>query len=233
MQFARGKLGGDPVFEYLLASGLLNNRARMLDIGCGQGLLASWLLTAQTLAVSGSWPSDWPCAPAPSHIQGIEVMEQDVARAKSALTAAIASGHAGVELADMRNADFNTVDVAVLLDVLHYIPWAEQEVVLQRVRNALAPGGMLLLRVADANAGLPFVFSAWVDKLVAMLRGLPVKQLYHRPYSAWQTLLRTLGFTVASRAMSQGTPFANFLLVARLPNAQRIPSPTSDGLEQT
>ncbi|MGI4846902.1 MAG: methyltransferase domain-containing protein [Janthinobacterium lividum] len=44
--FARGKLAGDPVFAALLEHGLLCGRARILDIGCGQGLLAALLLAA-------------------------------------------------------------------------------------------------------------------------------------------------------------------------------------------
>jgi SAM-dependent methyltransferase len=47
--FARGKLRGDPVFAALLAQGLLAGRARVLDLGCGQGLLAAWLLAARAL----------------------------------------------------------------------------------------------------------------------------------------------------------------------------------------
>ena len=41
---AGGKLRGDPVYAALLAQGLLAGRARVLDLGCGQGLLAAWLL---------------------------------------------------------------------------------------------------------------------------------------------------------------------------------------------
>lgn len=51
--FARGKLGGDPVFLALLERGLLSDRARILDLGCGQGLLAAWLLAARRQFESG------------------------------------------------------------------------------------------------------------------------------------------------------------------------------------
>ena len=48
--FARGKLGGDPVFAGLLLHGLIPHQVRILDIGCGQGLLASWLHAARRVA---------------------------------------------------------------------------------------------------------------------------------------------------------------------------------------
>ena len=37
--FARGKLLGDPAFPHLLEQGLIGRGARVLDLGCGQGLL--------------------------------------------------------------------------------------------------------------------------------------------------------------------------------------------------
>lgn len=42
-RFARGKLGGDPAFANLLQRGLIPPHARVLDIGCGQGLMAALL----------------------------------------------------------------------------------------------------------------------------------------------------------------------------------------------
>ena len=46
--WARGKLGRDPVFKGMLERGDLPERARVVDIGCGQGLMAS-LLQASVL----------------------------------------------------------------------------------------------------------------------------------------------------------------------------------------
>ena len=57
--FARGKLGGDPMFLALLQRGLIPDRSRILDLGCGQGLLAAWLLAARQLYDAGEWPAEW------------------------------------------------------------------------------------------------------------------------------------------------------------------------------
>ncbi len=213
--FARGKLSGDPAFAGLLQRGLIPAHARLLDIGCGQGLLASLLgsLTGQS-AAERAWPAHWATAPQGVQVHGIELMPRDVERARTALA------HLGERvrftLGNMCTADFGQADVAVILDVLHYVDYAAQEDVLRRVRAALAPGGTLLLRVGDASAGLPFRISNWVDAVVTFVRGHRLTRLYCRPLGEWQALLVQLGFRVESIPMHQGTPFANILLVARL-----------------
>lgn len=209
--FARGKLGGDPVFAGLLEHGLLVNKKAILDIGCGQGLLASWLLAAQAIHAEGKWPSHWPAPPQPNTLRGIDLLPRDVERARTALGNA-----ATFVLGDMCDTDFGKADAVVILDVLHYVGPAAQEDVLRRVRDALTPGGTLILRVGDAAGGLPFRFSKLVDSVVTFIRGNRNVQLYCRPLSAWKELLGRLGFQVRSMPMHAGTPFANVLLFAEL-----------------
>ena len=207
--FARGKLGIDPVFRHLLQAGLIAPQARVLDIGCGQGLLASLLRSGDEFERTGRWPSGWAAAPAAARVTGIELMPRDVARAKAALgdTAEFVCG-------DMRHVPFPEVDAVVILDVLHYITIPEQDAVLARVRRALPVGGRLLLRIGDASATRGFVTSQWVDRVVTFVRGHRVVPQYGRTLAAWSAALERLGFEVRSQPMSKGTPFANVLLVA-------------------
>lgn len=220
--FARGKLGRDPVFRQLFEQGLLGSAAfaRVVDIGCGQGLLAS-LLDA-TRSVKAQWPSKWIRPPQLKHYTGIELMPRDVARANAAL--------AGLEntpvliCQDMCEALLPACDLVVILDVLHYVDIAAQDRLLERVRDALAAGhatrvdgtGRLLLRVGDAANQRGFAISQWVDRTVTRIRGHRVSPTWGRPLDAWVGMLERLGFAVQSLPMSQGTPFANVLLVADL-----------------
>jgi SAM-dependent methyltransferase len=210
-RFARGKLGMDPVFRHLLSQGLIAPRAKVLDIGCGQGLLASLLSACQAQSQRGQWPRQWAPAPTATRVTGIEMMPRDVERARASL-----GDIADFVCGDMRHTPFPSVDTVVILDVLHYITVPEQNRVLERVRDALPPGGMLLLRVGDAADRRRFLISQWVDALVTWVRGHRVLPQFGRTLAEWKAQLQSLGFEVHSQPMSQGTPFANVLLVAKL-----------------
>jgi SAM-dependent methyltransferase len=208
--FARGKLTHDPVFEALLAQGLLTRRAVILDLGCGQGLLAALLLAARAASDCGSWPAHWPPSPQPSVVRGIELVNRQVRRAQRALGC-----RAEFIAGDVRRVDFGSADVIVILDVLHYMTYADQHAVLERAHGALTAAGVLLLRVADAAGGVGFVLGNLVDRLMLLAGGCGIKRLYCRTTGEWRALLSATGFDSEIMPMSGGTPFANVLIVAK------------------
>ena len=207
----RGKLALDPVFRHLVSSGLIAPYSRVLDVGCGRGLLTGLVRGAGVAAQHGRWPLGWAEPPAGARVTGIELMPRDVARARDA------HGVAGdFVCGDMRTVPFPAADAVVILDALHYISIADQDAVLARARAALADGGRLVLRVGDAASRLGFATSQWVDRLVAVARGQRGAPLVGRTLAQWQARLAGLGFEVACLPMRRGTPFANVLLVATL-----------------
>lgn len=210
--WARGKLAGDPIFAALLEQRVLPDNARVLDLGCGRGLLAAWLLAAERLADAGE------CAvPAPRglHFRGVELDARRASRCRRALHAVYG---ARVELigGDMRTAEMSGVDAITILDALHYIPPADQDRLLERVRAALGPGGLFVTRVGDAAGGWRFEFSQFVDRCVASLQTGRWVSTWCRPLPAWLDALAARGFSVQMLPMSSGTLFANVLLICRV-----------------
>jgi SAM-dependent methyltransferase len=222
--FARGKLGGDPVFIGLLKLGLFPGNARILDLGCGQGLLAAWLLSARELYDGGDWPAGWPAPSQVADIRGVDLSRTDVKRAQLAL-----AGPVRFEEGDMRLVDFGQADVVVILDVVHYVDGASQDDVLRRVRAALPPNGLFLTRVGDAGAGLRFLLSNWIDCTVAFFRGSRLRHLHCRRLPDWIRALEALGFRVETVPMNGDLPFANVMLIARLGEAA---GPASDAVQR-
>jgi cyclopropane fatty-acyl-phospholipid synthase-like methyltransferase len=207
--FAQGKLSFDPVFTAISALGLIPAGARILDLGCGQGLLTAWLLAARTCHQAGDWCDDWPAPRELTSVHGVELKPQNVARARRAL-----GRQMRIELGDIRSAPFADSDAIVIIDVLHYIDLASQEAVLRRVRAAISPMGVLLLRIGDADGGLRFEISRRVDQTVPLLRGAGWTQLHCRSVTDWSDLLHRQGFRVESLTQGGAAAFANVLLVA-------------------
>jgi SAM-dependent methyltransferase len=207
--FARGKLRGDPVFRFLLSSGVLPPAGVLFDLGCGQGVLMALLRSASASHARGDWPAEWPAPPAALKLHGVELSRRRAKVAGQAL-----DGGAVVEMGDIRHAPLPACAAIVILDVLLYLDDADQRRVLARCAAALGPGGVLVLREADAGAGLPFHVTRWAEKLACWSRGQIRQSLRYRPAREWQALLEAAGFTVEARPMSEGTPFGNVLFVA-------------------
>lgn len=168
-------------------------RGTFLDLGCGQGLLLALLREARPHL----------------SLHGIDAHPRRVDIARRALGA-----DAVVEQRDLREPGFPQGCAAVaLIDVLLYLP--EPDAVLHAAADALAPGGVLLVREPDANAGLAFAFtrlSSWFD---AAMRGRSSAPIRYQPAGYWREQLASLGLAVDAQPMSGGTPFANVLFVAR------------------
>lgn len=208
--FARGKLRHDPVYFSLLRHGLLPDRGTLLDLGCGQGVLLSLLRAAREQYEAGSWPRDWPAPPLHLALRGVEVREDRVRSARKALGDGVQ-----VRVGDLRKLDLPACSAIVILDVLLYLDEPEQGHLLDRVAAALEPGGLLLLREADASAGFAFRVTKWSEQVAGAVRGQLGRPLHYRSAIQWIAELAERGFAVGAEPMSDGTPFANVLFVAR------------------
>lgn len=200
VQFARGKLAGDPLFATLLARRVIPDTGRLVDLGCGQGLLAAWMTT-------GAADVD--------HYLGIDRSAKDLERARRALPK-----FATFAEADLRTIDADAIgaaDVVTLFDVLHYLAPDAQERLLSLVRGSLRPGGLLLLRVGDADAKCASRWADVVDRMVCAFRGMPAGRLHRRSIDDWSALLDHLGFDVDRiEPITADHRFANVLLRAEL-----------------
>lgn len=213
--WARGKLKYDPIFMALLRHRVLPDGATVMDLGCGRGLLAAWCLAAERMAQQGDLSATL-VPPRGLNFRGVELMAREAECGNQALQPLYGTR---VQLTggDMRTADLAGVDVVAALDVLHYIPTADQDRLLDRIRASLRPGGVFVARVGDAHGGLRFRISQCVDRCISFVQGHRLSRMWCRPAAEWTTVLQRRGFTVEACAMSTGTPFANVMLVCRVP----------------
>lgn len=208
--FARGKLGGDPVFAALLKQGLIPSSARIVDIGCGQGVLAALLAAAESAAL---WPTDFAPAPKNWTLTGFDLRTDAVRHGQKALSEL--AGRVTLKVGDARHETLPACELAIILDVQHYIDYGAQEELLRRIHAALIPEGKLLMRVGDAGQSWRFGITLIVDWLITFARGTLLPRFWCRTQAEWIALLQKIGFDVTTMPMHAGTPFANVLLVCQ------------------
>jgi predicted TPR repeat methyltransferase len=213
-RWALGKLRYDPMFVALLDQGVIPDGARVLDLGCGRGLLAAWFLAAEQLASRGGW-SGAVAPPQGLYFRGVERVAREAECGRRALQA-VYGNRLEISAGDLRHANLQNADVIVMLDVLHYLSYGEQDRLLDGIRAALGARGLFVTRVGNAGATLRFRLSQLADRFAALVQGNRRAQTWCRPAAAWVAALKSRGFAVRAQPMSQGTPFANVMLVAQV-----------------
>ncbi len=204
-EFARGKLRGDPVYRQVLFGEWLPSGGSVLDIGCGQGL---------TLAVLAEGK-----IPRFDRLVGIELRPHRARLARAAL-----GDDAEIIESDARNVSPRGFRAVLLFDVLQMMSKADQDALLSTVVDALEPGGIILVREADASAGWRFLAVRAGNRLTAVVSGVWRQRFEFRTAREWRECFSRHGLDVETVPASSGTPFANHLF--RLTVRQSEPAPS-------
>ena len=224
-QFAQGKLLGDPVYRAVLDGPWLKRGGTVIDLGCGQGLMLAAIAEARAAekarnvdgitggAGLGELRAEEPGRPADSapragRLVGIELRAKVAGIARRALASDVE-----ISAADARSEALPVARTILVFDVLHMMPAKDQEALLRGLVAALEPGGTLLLREADADAGWRFQAVNFANRMKALAFGYSSKGFCFRTAASWRALLESRGLSVEVWPMGKGTPYGNVLLV--------------------
>lgn len=227
-EFVRGKLTYDPMFREILRSQVLPTEGRLVDVGCGRGILLALLDTARRLGPRLHAPPGWRAPSEKLELEGIELDPKKAAVAAEALGAA-----ARITVGDAATSRFSRARAILLLDVLHYLEGEQQEGVVSRVAQALEPGGVVVVREVDAGLGWRFSLNRAAERLCAVARGQWRQRFHYRAVGDWSRLLEGAGLNVNTRPMWAGTPYANQLIEARKTFRESDRSDRSDGSDRS
>ena len=212
-EFARGKLRGDPVYRAIICDALLSSGRTVVDFGCGQGLTLALLADAEKRHRTGAWPARWHPPPRFERRVGVELRPRAADVASKAL-----AGDAEIITADLRSLDQVRCDAALFLDVLHMMPFDEQDAAIASVVASLEPEGVLLVREADGSAGWQFGAVRAGNWLKAIAFGAWRQRFYFRTTDDWLACFARHGVTAEVQPMSNRT-FANVLFRVKKPSA--------------
>ena len=190
--YVAGKLRADPVVSRLVDLGREDNFGRVVDIGCGRGQLGVALLE------SG----------AASSVRGVDWDEAKIAAARSAS----ADLDVELEIGDVRTYALPSCDTVLAIDVLHYLPAADQEAVL--VRAAQSASRRVLVRELDPDRGWRSALTRIQEAVTTTFGYNAGERLVYLPISTLEKTLVAQGFRTRVEPAWGGTPFANVLVVA-------------------
>jgi uncharacterized protein (DUF2062 family)/SAM-dependent methyltransferase len=212
-ELARGKMQMDPVYTRILADGVLPDAGTVVDIGCGQGLMLALIATARARHREGLWPA-WPPPPRSVELVGLEPRARVATRARTAL-----EHDARIETAGALSAPLPPCRAVLLIDVLHMLHRDHQERLLDAIYGALEPGGVLILREADASGGPRFQLVRIGNWLRGVAEGQLARRLDFDSAAGWDARLRAIGFVTTRAEAGGAAPLANFLIYARRADA--------------
>ncbi|MFO7178768.1 MAG: DUF2062 domain-containing protein [Pseudomonadota bacterium] len=186
------KLATDPVVEQGAALGPLGD---VLDVGCGRGQLGLFLFELGNV----------------SRLVGFDLDARKVEVARTA-----GGEDATFSSSDVAHAELPAADTVLLIDVLHYLPLAEQDALLERAARTLRPSGRLVIREVEGRAGVRARITGALER-IAMASGYNRTRhaLAVRPSSEVVSRLEALGLECERVEASSGVPFRNVLIVAR------------------
>jgi SAM-dependent methyltransferase len=187
----------DPLFQAVEATAPV--RGRILDLGCGYGIVAHWLtLFAPERTVSG--------------------VDFDTDKIRVAQATARVNARVAFERRDLLDwAEYPVCDCVLLCDVLHYFPRELKAEVLRKAFQALRPGGSLVLRDACSDKSRLHPIVAWLEKWAVRLgQNKTAHGLHFESAAAYLGLLEDAGF-IQSRTLLEAGLGSNVMLVATKP----------------
>jgi 2-polyprenyl-6-hydroxyphenyl methylase/3-demethylubiquinone-9 3-methyltransferase len=183
---------------YLAMAKHLPRQGRILDLGCGHGLLA--------LALALESPE-----------RSVIGIDHDVARVQAASHAAKAISNLQFQSGNLLDPISGSFSGIAMIDVMHYFEPKLQHDIFTRAYQALEPNGALIVREVDpAGKGLASWFNRFYEK-IATITGFTQAQkpgLHFRTPDGWIKELKSVGFEVTSERCSSRL-FADILYVCR------------------
>jgi 2-polyprenyl-3-methyl-5-hydroxy-6-metoxy-1,4-benzoquinol methylase len=144
----------------------LPRAGRVLDLGCGFGVMANYLALAEPAR---------------------QVIGMDLNARRIAIAQTTVGARANIQFiaANVMDTNLPPCDAVMMTDVLHHLEYEQQAQLFGRIRQLLAPNGVLLIQEVNTRPRWKYLMSLLSDILLYWADGLP----NFRSERDWVTLL--------------------------------------------
>jgi len=197
--YARCKLATDPLYPAVL--GALKTAPEpdhaLLDIGCGIGLLALFLRAHGFK----------------SNIQGVDYDHRKIRSAVGAAERLGIASETAFSVSDARSGLPDHLGHVTILDILQFMPHAEQDDLLIAAASRVGPGGRLVIRSCLGGPNWRFKVTLAGDLLARSVRWMKDAPTEYPTEESLTQVLTKAGLSVRCEPLWGRTPFHNFLIV--------------------
>jgi SAM-dependent methyltransferase len=173
---------------------LLPDEGPILDIGCGFGLFAAYFGQTQPAR----------------QITGVDPDARRIAMARRVCDRIGLDGHQFVT-GDARDVALQGPFAgAYVLDVMHHVPAADQRPLLERLRDLLAPRGVLVLKDITTEPWFGLKFTELLDRAMVGWD----EPLAYRHHREWGEMLSSIGFKVRMVRVPDVLPYPHVVIAA-------------------
>jgi len=164
---------------------------RVIDIGCGYGLLANFLTLKSNRR----------------DVTGVDLSGKRIDIAQKTTDNRNKIRFKLVNVLDLQLGKYRAM---VMSDFLHHIDYKTQEELLVRCYQKIPPGGLLIIEEVDNKPLCKYWFNTIVDRMLNIGEGI-----FFRNQREFQELLERIGFKVSIKKAHKGLPLSDILYICR------------------
>jgi 2-polyprenyl-3-methyl-5-hydroxy-6-metoxy-1,4-benzoquinol methylase len=193
------KLRTDPLYDGVFCE-LKTSPLPLLDIGCGIGILGMYLRER-------GW------------VNFFTGFDYDASKIKGGRELIAKGAYADISLSQgdaRRDLPEHSGDVAIL-DILQFFDNPEKTALLESAAARVAPGGTLVVRSGLFEKSLRFYITLAGDIIARCTFWMKSAPVHYPTEAFFREVLQAQGLVVEIRPFWGGTPFNNYLILARRP----------------
>lgn len=182
--------------DYKSISKYVPKNSTILDIGCGHGFLSNYLSLCDS----------------ETSVFGIDI---DLKRINIANSTIGNRKNIKFDTIDIDCIDFKNYFVVLIIDVLHYMPFAKQTEIIKTIGMKLPPKSLLIIRDVDTKPKLKFLWNFFHEFLMTKFSFTKSKNssLFFRSSIETAEILKNSGFEVQLIPNSSILPYTDTLFI--------------------
>ncbi len=186
------------VLDYTYIAEHIPPAAKVIDIGCGYGILPNYL----ALSDPGSY------------VKGIDIDAERILKADQT-TGTRKNIH--FEVGDFMKSDLDQFNVVVAIDLMHYFDFDQQDRIINRLGTVLNSGGIFIFRQPDTAPKWRYYWN-YLHEFIMVSSNITKtnsQNLYFRSSNSTKLVLDRAGFDVSIYPNTSLLPYSDTLFICR------------------